>query len=66
MQTLIPIVRMIAQAVIAFFLLGVVLGLASPNIGIAEKAVFAAIGVVLVGLALWLRKLQPPPPPNAG
>jgi len=61
MQTLIPVVRMIVQAVIAFFLLGAFLGLVSPNISLLGKAAFAAIGVVLIGLAFWVHKLHPPP-----
>ena len=60
MQTLIPVVRMIVQAVIAFFLLGAFLGLVSPNISVLGKLAFAAIGLVLVGLAVWVHRMHPP------
>jgi hypothetical protein len=32
----------------------------SPNISVLGKLAFAAIGLVLVGLAFWVHKLHPP------
>ena len=50
--------RMLLQMVLFFLLLGVVLAVAAPTTGTAEKVVLVAIGLALAGVAYFVRRLE--------
>ena len=49
------LLRIALQVVLFFLLLGAVVGLASPDTGVLEKAALAVVVAGLVWLASWLR-----------
>ena len=58
---MLAIVRIALQAVLFFLLLGVVMALADGDVGVVEKLVAAALGVLLIAAAVWVRRLGRPP-----
>jgi hypothetical protein len=55
------IVRIALQGVLFFLLLGVVMALGDSNVGLVEKLVVGAIGVLLLWVAYVVRRLGRPP-----
>jgi hypothetical protein len=53
------LVRLAVQAVLFFLLLGVVMGIAADETGVAEKIVLAAMGAGLIWLAAQVRRIGP-------
>ncbi len=49
------LLRIALQVVLFFLLLGVVVGIGTPNTGGLEKAVLVAVGIGLIWLAIRLR-----------
>ncbi len=58
---MLAIARIALQGVVFFLLLGVVMALGDSNVGLVEKLVAGAIGVLLIWLAFVIRRLGRPP-----
>ncbi len=58
---MLAIVRIALQGVLFFLLLGVVMALGDGNVGLVEKVVAGAIGVVLIWVASVVRRVGRPP-----
>jgi hypothetical protein len=55
------IIRIALQGVLFFLLLGVVMALGDANVGLAEKLVAGAVGVLLIWVASVVRRVGRPP-----
>ena len=54
-------IRIALQAVLFFLLLGVVMAIADGDVGVVEKLVAAALGLLLIWIATRVRGLGRPP-----
>ena len=59
------LLRLALQAVLFFFLLGAVIGIASEETGALEKIVLAAFAGVLIWLAALVRRIGGPSAPHS-
>ena len=59
------LVRLAVQAVLFFFILGAVMGIASEETGVVEKIVLAAFIGVLIWLAALVRRIGGPSAPHS-
>ena len=59
------LVRILIQAVLFFLLLGVVVAIGSQETGVVEKLAMAALGAVLVWIAVQVRHLGDPDGPRS-
>jgi hypothetical protein len=58
---MLAIIRIALQGVLFFLLLGVVMALGDGNVGLVEKLVAGAVGVLLIWVAWLVRRLGRPP-----
>lgn len=58
---MLAIVRIALQGVLFFLLLGVAITLGDGNVGLVEKVVAGAIGVLLIWVASVVRRVGRPP-----
>ena len=59
------LVRLALQAVLFFFILGAVMGIASEETGVLEKLVLAALIGALIWLAALVRRIGGPSAPHS-
>jgi hypothetical protein len=59
------LVRILIQAVLFFLLLGVVVAIGSQETGVVEKLALAALGALLVWIAVQVRHLGDPHGPRS-
>jgi ABC-type transport system involved in cytochrome c biogenesis permease component len=58
------LIRLALQAILFFLLLAAVIGIGSGETGAVEKLALAAIGAVVIWLAVLVRRIGAPPAPR--
>jgi hypothetical protein len=58
-------IRLMLQAILFFFLLGIVVAIGSPETGVAEKLVLAVLAGGLIWLAAKVRRIGDPHGPHS-